>query len=57
MILYVKKVWTWNPTGYKYIPIEKALKKYKEYTLNCIESKYVGPDEIKTFQNWLKTEI
>ena len=33
--LYVKKVWSWNPTRYEYITLEKADKLYREYVKNC----------------------
>lgn len=46
--LYVKKVWSYNPTQYKYITLKTAVKQYNDYF-------QVTKD--KTFIQWLKTEI
>ena len=35
MKLYVKKIWTLNPIGYKYVPLEKAIADYEEWITNC----------------------
>jgi len=58
MNTYVKKVWSWNPTQYKFVRLETALGNYESYIVSVIESginnkKYYP----KTFDAWLKTEI
>ena len=70
MKLYVKKIWTLNPTGYKYVPLEKALTQYDEWLKNLVKlynyqnykhHKIRYKEFIKTppksFEEWLKTEI
>lgn len=51
MQLYVKKVWSLNPTQYEYLSIEKALIKYDDYIVAMLGQ------EAKSFKKWLKTEI
>ena len=59
MKFYVKKIWSLNPTKYKYVEFSKAHKEYTSWfayvALKRPEYKYVEP--IKTFEEWLKTEI
>lgn len=51
---YLRKVRSWSPKKYKYIPYGKALKEYDLYLETIFKS---GTDHIKTFEEWLKTEI
>jgi len=49
MKLYVKKVWSLNPTKYKYVELEQAL--FEHY-------KWINENGgRKTFTEWLCTEI
>lgn len=57
MKLYVKKVWSYNPTKYKYIPLEKAIKGYDDYLNYYRENTYRDLKFIKSFDRWLRTEI
>jgi hypothetical protein len=57
-MMYVKKIWSLNPTKYKYITIEKAIKGYENYIIGYIKSLYFNKDKKpKTFKSWLTTEI
>ena len=49
MKLYVKKIWSLNPTKYKYIELEKAQFEHYKWVKD-----YGGT---KTFNEWLNTEI
>lgn len=56
MTLYIKKLWSLNPTKCKFIPLEEALEDYSYYIRACI--KINMPEiEIKTFKQWRTTEI
>lgn len=50
MTLYIKKLWSLNPTKYKFIPLKKALEEYHIYVQFCKTG-------IKTFEQWRTTEI
>lgn len=54
--LYVKKIVSVNPTRYKHIALNKALKKYHNYFVSCLNSPY-KTKKPKDFSMWLKTEI
>lgn len=54
--LYVKKIWSLNPTKYKYMTLEKATKEYNEYLGNW-QGYILYKSNPKTFKNWLQTEI
>ncbi len=58
MELYVKKVCSWNPTEYEYIGLWEAQSKYQNYIVAYIKYSYGrGISDIKTFEQWLETEI
>lgn len=59
MNLYIKKIWSLNPTLYKFIKYEKAIDSYSEWLDVVIQSQnFLKPDtHIKTFEEWCKTEI
>jgi hypothetical protein len=56
MKLYVKKVWSYNPTKYKYITLEKAQEDYLKYTILYFGGGHKS-EYYKDFEKWLKTEI
>jgi hypothetical protein len=56
MKLYVKKVWSYNPTQYEYVTLEKAHEKYNDYVISCYKSS-IASRLPKSFEQWLKTEI
>ncbi|MFA5790709.1 MAG: hypothetical protein WC976_06585 [Caldisericia bacterium] len=55
--VYVKKIWSLNPTKHKFIPLPEALKKYDEYLTVFVESRVRDLTEWKSFEDWLATEI
>ena len=58
MKLYVKKIWSLNPDLYKFIEFNKAQKEYNEWLKDSLNSSYYKKgDEIKSFEEWLKTEV
>lgn len=61
MTFYVKKIWSLNPSLYKYISIKKAIKLYEDYLKSCAISikrnKYKYKFTFKSFKDWLVTEI
>lgn len=54
--MYVKKVWSYNPTKYKFISMETAMLNYQEY-LAYFDKGWKQKDAPKTFYNWLVSEI
>lgn len=56
---YVKKIVSWNPDEYKYIPLDMALKAYDDYlhTLFAHVIQGHGFTSLKSFEIWLETEI
>ena len=56
-IHYVKKIWSLNPTKYKFIQAPEALKKYDEYLTAFVKSPVSHSSNWKSFENWLETEI
>lgn len=59
MTLYVKKLYTLNPVGHKYITLDKAMQEYKTYVKAWCNWQIADKTTItlKSFQQWLKTEI
>ena len=59
MKLYVKKLSSLNPTKYKNISIDEAIKGYEEYVFMFINSKFTDleDDKPKNFREWRTTEI
>lgn len=53
--IYVKKIWSLNPTKYKFILLFEALKKYDEYLANFKKPEHSS--DWKSFEDWLTTEI
>lgn len=53
MQVYVKKIWSQNPTKRKCVEIGKAVKQYEEYIQACL----ICSLSFKSFKEWLKTEI
>lgn len=52
--LFVKKIWSLNPSKYKFMPLDRATDDYSRYVASCIDAGY---REWKTFDQWLRTEI
>ena len=61
MTLYVKKLWSLNPTKSKYIPLEQAVKEHAEYCRHFMEAvrreRTPNKEKPKSLTEWLKTEI
>ena len=59
MKFYVKKIWSLNPTKYKYVELSKAQAEYTGwYTYVSLNNPYYHEVmKLKTFEEWLKTEI
>ena len=55
MKLYIKKVWSWNPTKYKYMGLNEAKKAYQDYFDHC--NKNHPKEPLKSFEDWRTTEI
>lgn len=57
--IYVRKIWSRDPVKYKFIKLEEAIQKYAEYAYYCHQDEEFGDrfNDIKTFKEWLKTEI
>lgn len=56
--LYVKKLTSQNPKEWKYIQVERATEDYAYYLQQCDRrAEAVGGCPVKSFQNWLRTEI
>jgi len=56
MKLYVKKIWSLNPTKFKYISLETALFNYEHY-LTFFDKGWKQKEAPKRFEEWLKSEI
>lgn len=65
-LLYIKKLYSLNPTKYKNISLEQGLADYHiycEYFILSLQRRSVvyditgKYDRLKTFRQWLKTEI
>lgn len=55
---YVKKIYSLNPTKYKYITFRQAEKDYYFYVQCFIGAVQKGTKlNLKTFTQWLRTEI
>lgn len=55
--IYVKKLWSLNPDEYHFITLEEAIEKYKIYCISCIKYADMTTNQVKSFQEWLATEI
>lgn len=55
---YVKKIWSLNPKLYKFLSYKEAEKRYEDYLTSwqkAMVERQAGV--LKTFEQWLKTEI
>lgn len=52
--MFVKKIWSFNPSKYKFVALDTALEYYSRYVAMCIDTKHTS---WKSFDQWLRTEI
>lgn len=55
--LYYKKIKSLNPIKYKFLEISKGTKEYQKYLDIVFSKPKVKQSDVKTFSQWLKTEI
>lgn len=55
--LYVKKIVSLNPKRYEYIELKKATHHYQQYVSMCLYHNKNCKTILKTFKEWLTTEI
>lgn len=57
-LIYIKKLYSLNPTRYTTIQLTKALEDYHLYCESFMNSQLRREtDKLKTFKQWLLTEI